>query len=65
MIRDVQLERGDLWVDLKQPLGALVPLMLDPRSSTSIYRGRAFSPHIQARHVHYAIAIQNARTTNN
>jgi len=57
-VRDVQLEPGDLWVDLRQPLGMLVPLMLDPRSSSSIYRDRAYATFIQAGHDLDAVAIR-------
>jgi Zinc carboxypeptidase len=58
MIRDIALDRGDLWVDLGQPLGALVPLMLDPRSTSSIYRDPAFASFIQAGQDLDAVAIR-------
>ena len=58
MIHDVELDQGDLWVDLRQPLGALVPLMLDPRSSSSIYRDRAFASFIQTGQDLDAVAIR-------
>jgi len=54
----VRLARGALWVDLDQPLGRLVPLMLDPRSSTSIYQDPAFAAHLAAGRDHYALAIE-------
>lgn len=34
----VKAEAGDLWIDLSQPDGRLVPLLLEPKSSTSIYQ---------------------------
>lgn len=58
IIRDIVLDQGDLWVDLRQPLGALVPLMLDPRSSSSIYRDPAFASFIQAGRDLDAVAIR-------
>jgi hypothetical protein len=54
---NMKLSPGDLWVDLNQPLGVLVPLMLDPRSSTSIYQDPAFMSHIRTGGNHYAFAI--------
>ena len=34
---NVQAMPGDLWIDLAQPQGRLVPLLLEPQSSTSIF----------------------------
>jgi hypothetical protein len=34
---DLQASPGDLWIDLAQPQGRLVPLLLEPQSSTSIF----------------------------
>jgi Zinc carboxypeptidase len=57
-IRDIALDRGDLWVDLRQPLGLLVPLMIDPRSTSSIYRDPAFASLVEAGQDLDAVAIR-------
>lgn len=43
-IEKVTLTPGDLVLDLRQPGGALAFLLLDPRSSTSIFQEAMFSP---------------------
>lgn len=35
---EVEAQAGDLWIDLNQSDGRLVPLLLEPKSSTSIYK---------------------------
>lgn len=39
---DLQVIPGDLWIDLAQPQGRLVPLLLEPQSSTSIFQEADF-----------------------
>ena len=49
---ELSLEPGDLWIEARQPEGLILPLLLDPRSTSSIFayppfnaalsRGRAF-----------------------
>lgn len=38
----IEVVPGDLWVDVNQPGGRLVPLLLEPRSSTSIYEEKDY-----------------------
>ncbi len=42
-IKRVKLIPGDLLIDLRQPTGALAFLLLDPRSSTSIFHDLAYT----------------------
>ncbi|MGK5092432.1 M14 family zinc carboxypeptidase [Deltaproteobacteria bacterium TL4] len=37
----ISLVPGDLWIDLNQPAGRLVPLILDPRSTSSVFQDPA------------------------
>lgn len=41
---ELQLQAGDLWVPVKQPFGQFIPLILDPRSSDSIFQTLAYRP---------------------
>ncbi len=44
--RTVQLraQPGDLWIDMNQPRGRLAALILEPRSSSSLFRTPAHMP---------------------
>ncbi len=35
---DITLNPGDLWIDVNQPMGQLIPLILEPRSTDSIFQ---------------------------
>lgn len=39
----ISLVPGDLWIDLDQPAGRLVPLIFDPRSTSSIFHDPAYT----------------------
>jgi hypothetical protein len=39
---------GDLWVDLAQPRGRLAALLLEPRSTSSLWRTREILPFVSA-----------------
>lgn len=43
-VKKVKLVPGDLLIDLRQPTGALAFLLLDPRSSTSVFHDPAYTP---------------------
>lgn len=43
----VSLQNGDLVVPMNQPLGTLVGLMLDPRSSSSIFQEPAWQGYLR------------------
>jgi hypothetical protein len=34
---------GDLWVSVEQPRGRLAALLLEPRSTSSVFRSKAYS----------------------
>jgi hypothetical protein len=39
---DILLKPGDLWIDVNQPMGELIPLMLEPRSTDSIFQEKPY-----------------------
>ena len=43
----VEVEAGDLWVSLDQADGRLVPLLLEPKSSTSIYKEPGYTDMLE------------------
>lgn len=43
----VQVKPGDLWINLNQADGRLVPLLLEPKSSTSIYKERDYTDMLE------------------
>jgi hypothetical protein len=40
----IAIEPGDLWIDLRQPARRMIPLLLDPRSNSSIFETPDFAP---------------------
>ena len=40
----VRAEPGDLWIDLAQPRGRLAAVLLEPRSTSSLFRTAAYFP---------------------
>lgn len=48
------LEPGMLMIDLAQPRGRLVPLLLDPRSTSSVFRYPEFAALMDAAEPHFA-----------
>jgi hypothetical protein len=38
---------GALWIPLDQPAGRLVPLLLDPRSNSSVFQEPAYAPLVR------------------
>ncbi|RSD28553.1 hypothetical protein [Vibrio pectenicida] len=45
--KQVSLQNGDLVAPMNQPLGTLVGLMLDPRSSSSIFQEPAWQGYLR------------------
>lgn len=43
----VQVKPGDLWINLNQADGRLVPLLLEPKSSTSIYKEPGYTDMLE------------------
>ncbi len=39
----ISLVPGDLWIDLDQPAGGLIPLIFDPRSTTNLFQNPAYT----------------------
>lgn len=56
-VGEVTLKAGDLWIDLSQPHGALVPQLLDPRSANSIFHDPAFADLLAEGQVHFGLSV--------
>ena len=56
-VAEVTLQAGDLWIDLSQPHGALVPQILDPRSANSIFHDPAFTGLLVEGKAHFGLAV--------
>jgi len=44
---ELSLQPGDLWIEVRQPDGLLLPLLLDPRSTSSIFAYPPFNADLQ------------------
>jgi hypothetical protein len=43
-ITELEVQPGDLWVPVDQPFGKFIPILLDPRSTDSIFQEQAYRP---------------------
>ncbi len=41
---NLQLNPGDLWIEVNQPMGQLIPILLDPRATDSIFQEPTYRP---------------------
>ncbi|MGH8508694.1 MAG: M14 family metallopeptidase [Gammaproteobacteria bacterium] len=51
------LEPGDLWIEARQPEGLLLPLLLDPRSTSSIFAYPPFNAALRGRHELFVYSV--------
>ena len=49
-VTKVRAQPGDLWVDVDQPRGRLAALLLEPRSTSSLFQTLEFARQIEANH---------------
>jgi hypothetical protein len=48
---------GDLWIDLAQPLGRLAVLLLEPRSSSSLFRTPYFAEMLKVEEAFFVYRV--------